>query len=144
MAKSHHELMRGWEKLKGHSLPWWAWPPWSSLAPPSEHPSLHQCPHIRSTLPRCLQAETGETWGKTVARANIQSNHATITIIQVKGSGFLKSKMSPARILTACGVSRLLMLSISTLLSSSVRSRPSRMAGSLNAGWYSPFKQTQN
>lgn len=37
----------------------------------------------------------------------------------------------PARILTACGVSRLLMLSISSLLSSSVSSRPSRMAGSL-------------
>lgn len=42
-----------------------------------------------------------------------------------------QSILLPALILTACGVSRLLMLSISTLLSSSVKSRPSRMAGSL-------------
>lgn len=39
----------------------------------------------------------------------------------------------PALILTACGVSRLLMLSISTFLSSSVRSNPSRMEGSLRS-----------
>lgn len=37
----------------------------------------------------------------------------------------------PALILTACGVSRLLMLSMSTFLSSSVRSNPSRIEGSL-------------
>lgn len=36
-------------------LPWWAWPPWSSWARPSEPPSRHRCPRTRSTPPRCLQ-----------------------------------------------------------------------------------------
>lgn len=40
----------------------------------------------------------------------------------------------PARILTACGVSRLLMLSMSTSFSRSVNFRQSRMAGSLLRG----------
>lgn len=59
--------------------------------------------------------------------------------IKMKQSFSLFS-LVPALILTACGVSRLLMLSISSPFSSSVRSRPSRIDGSLKTKFYLTLK----
>lgn len=110
-------------------IPWWAWPLWSSWVQLWEHPSLHRCRHSHSTPPRCLRGE-------------MKSNCCIFATFR-KGEAIFSSLLIPALILTACGVSRLLMLSISSPFSSSVRSRPSRIDGSLRTKFYSTFNRSE-
>lgn len=99
-------------------LPWWAWLLWNSWVQLSEHPSLHRCRHSRSTPPQCLRGDVKADCQVLVTFSKDEAIFDTLLPI-------------PALILTACGVSRLLMLSMSSPFSSSVRSSPSRIDGSL-------------